>query len=202
MDDSYQTIAGPSEGFYREKGSRFLAFAYPVKDEEQVSGILSNIKKQYYDARHHCYAYLVGLIEPKWRASDDGEPRHSAGDPILNQIRSFDITNTLVIVVRYFGGTKLGKSGLINAYKTASYDALSGAEIIRKWKESCVRLHFEYEGLNEVMRMISEKNLNMAGQEYGDDCTVDITMRESESDEIMELFRNIDKVKEVFRLPG
>jgi uncharacterized YigZ family protein len=129
---SYRTIQAPTEGIYKEKGSKFLAFAYPVETEADVKGHLERIKKEYFDARHHCFAYMLGADRKKFRAFDDGEPNHSAGDPILGQIRSKNITNVLVIVVRYFGGTKLGVGGLISAYKTAAEDALNRAAVIEK----------------------------------------------------------------------
>src|SRR5690606_7725476 len=124
MDDGYRTIAQPAEGLYKEKGSKFIALAYPVYTEEEIKDRLAELRKKYYDARHHCYAYMLGADKSRYRANDDGEPNHSAGDPILGQIRSADLSNVLVVVVRYFGGTKLGVSGLITAYKTATADAL------------------------------------------------------------------------------
>ena len=128
--DTYLTLNTVAEGVYKEKGSKFLAFGYNVNSEEQVRERLEELRKKFYDARHHCYAYMLGHgSNQKWRANDDGEPNHSAGTPILNQIKSFELTNVLVVVIRYFGGTKLGVSGLINAYKTATQEALAMAEI-------------------------------------------------------------------------
>ena len=121
--DTYKTIDSPAEGIYKEKGSKFLAKAYPVRTEEQVKAIVEQLKEEYYDARHHCYAYILGPKGDKWRANDDGEPSGTAGKPIHGQLLSFNLTNVLVVVIRYFGGTKLGESGLINAYKTATHDA-------------------------------------------------------------------------------
>src|SRR5690554_1434782 len=129
--ETYNTILKPSQGLYKEKGSKFLSFAFLVVDESEVKEILAEFKKKYFDARHLCYAFRIGIEEPvQFRAYDDGEPAHTAGDPILNQIRSFNLTNTLLIVVRYFGGTKLGKSGLIQAYKDSAADALLNATIV------------------------------------------------------------------------
>ena len=128
--DTYFTLKGNSEGFYKEKGSKFLAFAFVISSEEDVKKIIAELKKKYYDARHHCYAYVLGNQSEKYRANDDGEPGHSAGDPILGQIRSNSLTNTLIVVVRYFVGTKLGIIGLINAYKTATADSIASNSII------------------------------------------------------------------------
>src|SRR5690606_39655528 len=131
-DDTYLTIADHAEGLYYEKGSKFIALAYPVSDEEEIKSLLENIRKKYYDARHHCYAYRLGREGLVFRANDAGEPNHSAGDPILGQLRSYNITDVLIVVVRYFGGTKLGVGGLINAYKTAAADAIENSTIITK----------------------------------------------------------------------
>ena len=132
MEDFYKTIAVPAEGLYKEKGSKFISFAYPVQTEEQIKGIVAELKDKFYDARHHCYAWMLGAGKKNFRANDDGEPSSTAGRPILGQIQSNDLTNILIVVVRYFGGTKLGVSGLIHAYREAAADALNHAEIIEK----------------------------------------------------------------------
>jgi uncharacterized YigZ family protein len=152
-NDFYLTVAKDSEGFYKEKGSKFLAFAYPVSNEEEIKEKLEALRKQFYDARHFCYGYIFGLAAEHYRANDDGEPNHSAGDPILGQIKSNELTNTLVVVVRYFGGTKLGVGGLITAYKTAAAEALAQNEIIEKPITKSFTLMFPYEEMNEVQRL-------------------------------------------------
>ncbi|MEO9805847.1 MAG: YigZ family protein [Reichenbachiella sp.] len=170
---SYRIIKSPTEGFYKEKGSKFLGFAYHVNSLEDVKNKIELLKKEYYDARHHCYAHLINDGNQKLiRANDDGEPNHSAGDPILGQIRSFDLTNTLVVVVRYFGGTKLGVSGLIHAYKTAAEDALSKAEIeVIQIKQSFV-VEYGYEKTNDVLRIINDFGVEINNQEFLAACTL------------------------------
>ncbi|WP_422009246.1 YigZ family protein [Roseivirga pacifica] len=166
MLDSFLTITKTTEGFYKEKGSKFIAYAIPVEDEDEVKEQLEQLKKQYYDARHHCYAYILGADQSQFRANDDGEPNHSAGDPILGQIRSKEITNTLVVVVRYFGGTKLGVGGLINAYKTAAADALEQNQIVEKRITKKLRFSFPYEEMNEVMKLVKDFDLEIKKQDY------------------------------------
>ncbi len=172
--ESYRTLKekSVSEGFYKEKGSKFLGFAFHVKSEEDVKDRIAELKKSYYDARHHCYGYVLGIKTRNSRANDDGEPGHSAGDPILGQIKSMDLTNTLVVVVRYFGGTKLGVSGLITAYKTAAYEALNVAEIEEIEITEDLVLQFPYESTNEVMRLLKDYNVNIRNQVFEADCKV------------------------------
>lgn len=174
MRDSYLTIEQESEGFYKEKGSKFLAFAYPVASEDEIKARLEELRKEYYDARHHCYAYIYGHEGEHFRANDDGEPGHSAGDPILGQIKSRELTNTLVVVIRYFGGTKLGVSGLIGAYKTAAAEALDANEIVRKEISQRFRFAFPYEEMNTVMKLVKDLNLNILDQGYDQQCTLDV----------------------------
>ncbi|WP_416864934.1 MAG: IMPACT family protein [Imperialibacter sp.] len=169
---SFQSIKATSEGFYKEKGSKFLAFAFPVRTEDDIKNRLDELRKQYYDARHHCYAYILGNESDKYRANDDGEPNHSAGDPILGQIRSKDLTNTLVVVVRYFGGTKLGVSGLITAYKTAAKEALDAAEVIETTIKDEVLIDFTYEQTSDVMRLAKEFNLEIEAQTFQETCSI------------------------------
>lgn len=170
--DTYLTIATPGEGFYKEKGSKFLGFAVAASTEDEVNNYLAAWRKQYYDARHHCYAYILGVEEVRSRANDDGEPNHSAGDPILGQIRSLGLQNTLVVVVRYFGGTKLGVGGLINAYKTAAMAALRDATIEEKKITQRVEIRFPYSETNEVMRKLNEMPLDITAQEFTADCLI------------------------------
>ncbi|WP_339791355.1 YigZ family protein [uncultured Imperialibacter sp.] len=169
---SFQSIKATSEGFYKEKGSKFLALAFPVRTEDDIKNRLDDLRKQYYDARHHCYAYILGNKGDKYRANDDGEPNHSAGDPILGQIRSKDLTNTLVVVVRYFGGTKLGVSGLITAYKTAAKEALDAAEVIETTIKDEVLIDFSYEQTSDVMRLAKEFNLEIQNQTFQETCSL------------------------------
>lgn len=177
MQDVYLTIDKPTEGLYKEKGSKFLAFAYPCISKEEVKVQLDALRKTYYDARHHCYAYVLGNTGSEIRANDDGEPSHSAGDPILGQIKSRNLTNILVVVVRYFGGTKLGVSGLIHAYKTATSEALNGANIIEKQITESVRFRFPYEEMNEVMKLVKEFGLQITTQGYDQESTLEVEVQ-------------------------
>lgn len=170
MTESYQTISAPSEGFYKEKGSKFLAFAFPVSSEDDIKDRLEELRKQYHDARHHCYAYVLGADRQLFRANDDGEPNHSAGDPILGQIHSKQLTNVLLVVVRYFGGTKLGVSGLIHAYKVSAEEALAKAAVITVDITRHVTIRYPYETTNEVMRLVSEFDLKINEQLFEAEC--------------------------------
>jgi len=167
---SFRTIDGPSEGNYKELGSKFLAFAYPVDSEDEVKIKIEGVKKKYFDARHHCFAWILGEDKSKYRAFDDGEPNHSAGDPILGQIKSKKVTNVLVVVVRYFGGVKLGVGGLIQAYKTAAEDALNNATIIEREVTHLVALRYPYESTTDVMRMVKDFELIIVRQEFLEEC--------------------------------
>ena len=182
QEDKYYTIGRESEGFYKEKGSKFISFAFPIEEEDEVKEILTRLKKKYYDARHHCYAYIFGKHGEKYRANDDGEPGHSAGDPILGQIRSKQLTNTLVVVVRYFGGTKLGIGGLINAYKTAAADALEGNQIVEKLILAEIKVQFEYPQMNQVMRIIKDRDLTIIDQKLEMSCEMILGVRLSIED--------------------
>lgn len=165
---SFYTIQSPSEGIYKEKGSKFLAFAFPVNTEEEVKEKILALKKEYYDARHHCYAYILGADKSRFRAVDDGEPGHSAGDPILGQIRSKNLTNVLVVVVRYFGGVKLGVGGLISAYKQAAEDALINAVIVEREVMQLVKLSYDYAFSAETMRLVKEFDIIIRDQGFTD----------------------------------
>ena len=164
MEDVYKTIETPAEGLYKEKGSKFIALAYPVRTEEAVKEIVGEIKVRYYDARHHCYAYRLGADKKKFRANDDGEPSSTAGKPILGQILSYDLTDILIVVVRYFGGIKLGVSGLINAYRAAAADAIGHARIVEKTDDEVFRIKFDYTVMNEVMRVVCRMTLSIRKQ--------------------------------------
>jgi uncharacterized YigZ family protein len=173
---TYFSLQHPTEGIYKEKGSKFLAFAYPVASEEEIKDKIAQLKKDYYDARHHCFAWMLGPERNRYRAFDDGEPNHSAGDPILGQIRSKGITDVLVVVVRYFGGVKLGVGGLIGAYKTAAEDALNKAQIIEKEVTEEITLHFDYLTTSEIMRCIKDFELKILEQDFGEACTMHLSL--------------------------
>ena len=181
FDDTYKTLAAPSEGLYKEKGSKFLAFAYPVRTIDEVKTHLEQLRKDYFDARHHCYAYILGPNKDAWRANDDGEPSGTGGRPIHGQLLSADLTDTLIVVVRYFGGILLGASGLANAYKTAARDAIDHATIIEKTINVRYRLLFQYETMNDVMRILKEFDLKPENQHFELDCTLEADVRQSES---------------------
>ena len=168
----YQTLAEPSSGLYKEKGSKFIALAYPVENEAQIKVILSEIRKEYFNARHYCYAYRLGANGTTYRANDDGEPNHSAGDPILGQLKSVNLTNVLLVVVRYFGGIKLGVSGLVQAYKTAAQEALTAGKIIEKTEQSQLTIYFVYEQMNQVMSLVKELRLEVVNQKFTDKCQI------------------------------
>ena len=183
MQDSFLTIGQPAEGLYKEKGSKFIGLAFPVKTEDEVKERLEETRKTYYDARHHCYAYILGHEGTQFRANDDGEPNHSAGDPILGQIRSKELTNTLVIVVRYFGGTKLGVSGLINAYKTAAVLALDNTSIEEKLITQTIKLQFPYEEMNEAMKLVNDFEMQITRQEFEMECSLEAELIVSKVEE-------------------
>ena len=172
MISSFKTIKSPTEGLYKEKGSKFIALAIPVTNTDDVESNLTAIRKKYHDARHHCYAYILNAEANVYRANDDGEPNHSAGDPILGQIRSFNFTNVLVVVVRYFGGTKLGVSGLINAYKTSTKNALEGAAIITRKVTKETTILFPYESTNDVMKLLGEVEMKIVSQNFDTECKI------------------------------
>lgn len=179
IDDSYKTISGPSEGFYTEKRSRFLAFARPVRSAEEAKAEVEKIRKQYYDARHVCWAYMLGAERLVFRANDDGEPSSTAGKPILGQINSAGLTDVVVIVVRYFGGIQLGTSGLIVAYRTAAAEAIAAATVEERTVDEEVTVLFEYPFLNGIMRVVKEERPEVVGQVYGMDCEMTLRIRKS-----------------------
>jgi len=178
--DSFHTITTPTEGIYKEKGSKFLAFSMPVENSEQVKELVKTFKKDYYDARHVCYAYMLGAERKEWRANDDGEPSGTAGRPILGQINSRGLTNILVVVVRYFGGILLGTGGLTVAYKEAAADALNQAEIIERTVDCEMTIHFAYSIMNSVMRIVKETNALILAQGYENDCFMKLSIRKQE----------------------
>ncbi len=194
-EDTYLTISTTSESLYKEKGSKFIGLVYPVHSEEEVKEVLDDLRKQYYDARHHCYAYILGSKADRYRANDDGEPNHSAGDPILGQIKSAELTNTLVVVIRYFGGTKLGVSGLINAYKTAAADAIAANEVVEEIIKATFSLRYDYESTNEVMRLIKDFDLEIIKQEFTADCYMEVAVRQSLREQLLEKLSLLEGVE-------
>lgn len=177
IEDTYKSIASHSDGLFKDNGSRFIALAYPVETEEEVKAIVDSLRKEYHDARHHCYAYRLGLDGSKFRANDDGEPSGSAARPILGQIDSAGLSDILVVVVRYFGGIKLGIPGLIRAYKTSTADALAHARVIEKVAGHWYRVGFAYENMQQVMKMVKELDLPQRAQDFGTECTMELRVR-------------------------
>lgn len=183
IQDTYKSIAAPSDGLYKELGSRFIASAWPVETEEEVKAVVDGLKKKYHDARHHCYAYRLGLDGGRFRANDDGEPSGSAGRPILGQIDSAGLSDVLVVVVRYFGGIKLGIPGLIRAYKSATADALTQAQAIEKVAGEHWRLDFDYLSMNAVMKAVKDLGLPQKDQQFGERCTMTVRVRLSSTED-------------------
>lgn len=181
FDDIFRTLDAPSQGVYKEKGSKFLAFAFPVTTLEQVKVHVDQLKKEYFDARHHCYAYIIGENKDVYRLNDDGEPSGTGGRPIHGQLLSADLTNVLIVVVRYFGGILLGASGLANAYKAAARDAIDNAKIVEKTIDKTYRLEFEYALMNDVMRVIKDFSLVPKNQNFNLNCSLDVSVRKSVS---------------------
>ncbi len=181
MSDTYRTIIAPTEGIYKEKGSKFLSFAIPVSSADEVKEIVKNYRKDYYDSRHVCYAYMLGAERKEFRANDDGEPSGTAGRPILGQINSRELTNILVIVVRYFGGILLGTGGLVVAYKEATTDALDQAEVIEKTVDESISIVFDYVLMNEVMRIIKDTNAQISSQSFENQCEMQLSIRKQDA---------------------
>ena len=176
MAHTYLTLAAPSEGLFKEKGSKFIGLAFPVSTEDEVRAILQQIKQQYYDARHHCYAFMLGARQQHYRSSDGGEPAHTAGTPILGQIRSRNLTNVLVLVVRYFGGTKLGVPGLIAAYKAAAADALDNGLVIEEEETQQLEIRFPYSAMSQVMRLQKDSGGVVASSDFQEQCYLLLTV--------------------------
>lgn len=192
--DSYKTLTKPSsEASFKDKNSKFLAYAFPVKTEEEVKIHLEDLRKKHHSARHWCYAYQLGTDEAhyQFRANDDGEPNNSAGMPIYGQIQSFDVTNILIVVVRYYGGVKLGVGGLINAYKTAAQMALENSNIVVKTINQEIQLQFEYKDMNKVMRIIKEKNLKITDQTLELKCSITISVRLKNKKRVLQAFEAV-----------
>ncbi|MEM6687362.1 MAG: YigZ family protein [Bacteroidota bacterium] len=196
IKDTYKTIETPSEEvLFKDRNSKFFGYAFPISNEDDIKQHIETLKKSHYSARHWCYAWQLSKSEPfRFRANDDGEPSNSAGMPIYGQIQSFDVTNVLIVVVRYFGGTKLGVGGLINAYRTGAQLALEAADIVEKTINIDYLLIFEYKNMNKVMRVIKERNLKIITQKLELDCRITISVRQKEATQIFELFTNMYEI--------
>lgn len=198
FDDTYQTISTTSQGIYKEKGSKFIALAFPVSSEEDIKIKLAHLRKEYHDARHHCYAYCLGVDKSAWRVNDDGEPSGTGGKPIFGQIQSMDLTNVLIVVVRYFGGIKLGIPGLINAYRTAAREALGNASIITRIVDETYEVSFEYPLMNDVMKILKEEHADILGQEFENTCKIRFSIRRSSGMKITSRLQKIPGIRTNF----
>lgn len=190
--DSYKTIKSPSNGIYKDKGSRFLAFAYPLSDQDEIKPIIDKLRKEHHEARHHCYAYMIGHERLIWRVNDDGEPSGTAGRPILGQINSFGLTNILIVVARYFGGTLLGVSGLINAYRSAAASAIENAEITESTVQEFYEITYPYISMNDVMKIVKEENINQSDQSFDLECRIKLNFRASAREKILSRLSRIE----------
>jgi len=193
--DTYRSIKEKAVGLFKDKGSKFIAYAYPVENEKEIKAIIQDLKKQHYSARHHCYAYRLGPKGENYRANDDGEPSGTAGRPILGQLLSNKLTNVLVVVVRYFGGTLLGVSGLINAYKNATSDVIAQSKIITHIIEHIYKLTFDYSLQSSVMRIIKKDDVKIVDAKYEMNCELTVAIRLNKEDEVINKFNMIDQLK-------
>jgi len=189
FEDTYHMPTNTSEGIYKEKGSKFIAYAFPVFSEEDVKERLEEVRKKEHAARHHCYAYTLHPDKSAWRANDDGEPINTAGKPILGQIQSKDLTNILIVVVRYFGGIKLGIGGLITAYRAAAADVLDKVSIKKRYVKEIYELSFQYPQMNEVMRLVKDKSLEVVNQDFQIECKLTFSIRKSQADAVIAAFK-------------
>jgi uncharacterized YigZ family protein len=190
--DTYKTIVSPARGLYKEKGSRFLSLAIPFSDQGEIKPVIEKLRKEHHEARHHCYAYMLGFERLIWRINDDGEPSGTAGRPILGQINSSGLTNIAIVVSRYFGGTLLGVSGLINAYRSAAAAALENAEIIEKMVQDYYRITFPYLSMNDVMRILKEENLGQSDQQFSLECCLTLNFRISVREKVIPRLSRIE----------
>lgn len=193
--DTFKTVEVASEEvLFKEKNSKFYGYAFPITSEEEVKPIVDQLKKRHFSARHWCFAYQIGTDKISFRANDDGEPNNSAGMPIYGQIQSFEVTNILVVVVRYFGGVKLGVGGLISAYKTTAQLALEASEIIEKTIDAYFTISFDYKNMNKVMRIVKEKSIAIVSQKLEENCQIKIAVRKKNAGEIFDIFLNLFEV--------
>lgn len=195
FDDTYKTIEKPSEGIFRDKGSRFICYLYPIKTEDEIKNIIAELKSLHPKARHHCWAMRIGPDRTVFRINDDGEPSGTAGRPILNTLLSFDITNVLAVVVRYFGGTLLGVPGLINAYKSATQEALNQANIIEKTIDLTFKLDFGHSVMNEVMKIIKDEGLRFFNQQFDLNCSLEVEIRQSQVNKVIGRLEKVEGLK-------
>jgi uncharacterized YigZ family protein len=195
FDDTYKTIAAPAEGIFRDRGSKFLAFGYPIQSENQVKALIATLKSAHPKANHHCWAMRLTIDRSVFKLNDDGEPSGTAGRPILNTLLSQNITNVLVVVVRYFGGTLLGVPGLINAYKTATEEALANAQIIEKTVNDIYTISFDYLQMNEVMRLIKDADLQIIEQQFDNNCIIQVSIRKTQVNTVVAKLDKINGVK-------
>ncbi|MBA4240092.1 MAG: YigZ family protein [Sphingobacteriaceae bacterium] len=195
FSDTYLTIEKPTEAIFKDKGSKFLAFAYPVENDQQIKEILNQLKKEHHTANHHCYAYRLGADKMNFRANDDGEPNNTAGKPILGQIQSNDLTNVLIVVVRYFGGTLLGVSGLINAYKNSAADVIKASAIIEKQILFNYTIQFYFEHLNDVMKLLKQLDCKITNQQFDNNCEISFSIRKANSEQCEEKLKKIEGLK-------
>jgi uncharacterized YigZ family protein len=194
-NDTYLTLNKVTEGLYKEKGSKFIAFAYPVYSEDDIKEALAEVRKSHHSARHHCYAWRLGHEKKHYRANDDGEPSNSAGKPILGQVQSFDLTNVLIVVVRYFGGIKLGVGGLITAYREAAKDAIGENKIIERIVHEHHRINFEYAQMSDVMGIVKAEQLKQLKQNFALNCALDVAVRLKKADTVIDQLNKIEGVK-------
>ena len=194
FEDNYFTIDKPAEGIFRDKGSKFIAYAYPFTDEGQLKDIIAELKALHPKARHHCWAYRLTPDRTVFRVNDDGEPSGTAGRPILNVLLSKDVTNILVVVVRYFGGTLLGVPGLINAYKVATQEALEEAIVVEKTVNDVYRISFDYLQMNDVMRLVKEENLLILNQQFDNLCEMDVSVRKMQVNPVVQKLEKLESV--------
>ena len=190
--DIYKTIASTSQGIYKEKGSRFVSFAVPISSQEEIKPIIDKIRKEHHEARHHCYAYIIGYERIIWRVNDDGEPSGTAGRPILGQINSFGLTNIIIVVSRYFGGTLLGVSGLINAYRSSAESALRNAELTEKTVNEYYKITYPYISMNDVMKILKEENIGQSEQSFDIECNILLNFRVSVKEKVLNRLSRID----------
>ena len=195
--DTYKTIETSSNGIYKEKGSKFISCAYPITNEDNIKEHIQNIKQKYFDANHRCFAWKLGINNNNWRTNDDGEPSGTAGKPILGQIKSHELTNIIIFVIRYFGGTKLGTSGLINAYKSAAANAIDNAIIVEKTVNILYEIFFSYDVLNDVMRTIKEEGILIISQKFDLNCSITFSVRVAKSENII---TKLEKIKSVISI--
>jgi len=195
FEDTYKTIQNPSEGIFKDKGSKFIAYAFPVTTEDQVKPIITKLRTEHTKARHFCWALRLSPDRSVYRLNDDGEPSGTAGRPILNTLLSTDLTNILIVVVRYFGGTLLGVPGLINAYKNATIESINNAAIIEKTVNDCYRITFDYLSMNEVMRTIKEEELHIHAQSFDTVCHIELAVRKSKLNKVLTRLEGIDTLK-------